>query len=41
MNIFEKVLVASLTTLFVAGFVRVVIGVLTGECSNITFGIYG
>jgi hypothetical protein len=31
---------ATLTGLFVFGFVRVVIGLITGEFANVSFGIY-
>ena len=37
----EKTLVIGLTSIFAVGFIRLFIGIITGECSNITFGIYG
>lgn len=40
-DLLEKTLIVGLTSIFLIGFIRVVIGVITGECSNITFGIYG
>lgn len=40
-NLIEKTFVIGLTSIFVIGFIRLIIGLLTTECINLNFGIYG